>query len=241
MRMFIIFLTFISAFAHCQKSIKTYIPNNAKKYQDYVLVNNLKLIPDLIKPWYFDSLIEHETCVSLCSRRCWSPKARLKTKREEGAGLGQITRVFNRNGTTKWDMLRTLKFNHYKQLKNLTWKNIYDKPNLQVKALLLLWKSDFDYYKDKVDYNSIIWFADSAYNGGFKWLNRERELCKFTKHCNPKKWFNNVADIKSARARRKLYGNRSAWDINRHHVNNVRDRMLKYEKYYERYLDNKYK
>jgi len=36
----------------------------------------------------------------------------------------------------------------------------------------------------------------------------------------------------NARGYRKLYGNRTAWDINRHHVRDVKARMLKYFRYY---------
>ena len=237
MRFFMLFiLIFTLGFSRCHKHVKTFIPNNATKYQYYVLENNLKVLPNILVPWYFDALIEHETCITLCSKRCWSPKSRLKTSREEGAGLGQITRVFRRNGTVRWDMLRTLKIQYPTLLKNLTWKNIYNRPNLQIRALMLLWKNDYNYYRRYVNKNSVVWFADSAYNGGFKWLNRERELCKFTKNCDPNKWFGNVAKIKSRRAIRKLYGNRTAWDINRYHVKSVYKRTNKYKQYLNRAL-----
>ena len=219
-------------FSRCLLNYKKVIPHNADTYYPLVILtysdNPIKYVPTA----YFGALIEHETCITLCSKRCWNPDAELKTKREQGAGLGQITRVFNRNGTVRWDMLRTIKLLYPKQLKNLTWGNIKERPDLQIKALILMWGKNYKYFKNKVDKNSIIWFADSAYNGGFKWLNRERRLCKFKKGCDPKKWFNNVANIKSRRARKKLYGNRTAWGINRHHVLDVKIRMKKYENFY---------
>lgn len=211
-------------------NIRTYIPKNAHLYFTDVLIANLELMPNNIVTPYLGSLIEQETCISLTSRGCWNPRTGFRTRREEGEGLGQLTRVFTRNGKVRWDMLKTLKERYPTILKNLNWNNIKYKPKLQIKALILLWHSDFDYYKNSVDPDSRLWFADSAYNGGFKWLNRERRLCKFTKNCNPKKWFGNVALIKSFRAKRKLYGNRSAWDINRQHVRNVRLRYEKYQK-----------
>lgn len=239
MRMLILFiLTFTLSFSRCYKSVRTFIPPKAKYYQYYILENNLEFLPDEIVPWYFDALIEHETCITLCNKKCWNPKARLRTKREEGAGLGQLTRVFRKNGTVRWDTIRTLKMRYPKLLKNLTWKNVYNRPDLQIRALILLWKNDYRYYKGYVDKKSVVWFADSAYNGGFKWLNRERELCKFTKHCDPKKWFGNVARIKSRRAIRKLYGNRTAWDINRHHTRSVYIRTKKYKDLLKSILEN---
>lgn len=39
---------------------------------------------------YVGGLIEHESCISLTHSRCWNSAARLKTEKEEGAGLGQF-------------------------------------------------------------------------------------------------------------------------------------------------------
>jgi hypothetical protein len=194
-------------------------------------------MPNFILPPYFPALIEHESCVRLCgnnyyARRCWNPKSRLKTKREEGAGLFQITRVFNKAGRVRWDMLNTLRRKYPKQLHELNWNNIYNRPDLQIKAGLLLWRSNWDRLSKDIPVMSRIAFADSIYNGGYVWLYRERQICKLKKGCDPDKWFGNVEKIKSARAKRKLYGNRTAWDINRHHVKDVFTRIDKYLQYY---------
>ena len=218
------------ATARCPYNYKTYIPKNAYNYMDLVELDSIILNKNINLVPYFDALIEQESCVTLCSKKCWNPKARLKTKREEGAGLFQITRVFYPNGLVKWDMLRYLKLRYPKYLKDLTWKNIYNRPDLQILAGMLLWKSNMPLFIHKVDKDSLIWFLDSCYNGGFKYLYREMTICKLTKGCNPRKWFGNVAKIKSRRALHKLYGNRTAWDINRQHVKLVRARMQKYKK-----------
>ena len=196
-----------------------------------------KYMPNF-KPWqYFPALIEHETCITLCSKRCFNPKARLKTRREEGGGLGQITRVFRKNGMVKWDMLATLKRWYPKELSGLTWDNLYDRPDLQIKALVLLWRRNYNMLPKTIKGIDRIAFADSMYNGGYYWLRIERSICKLRKNCDPNKWFGNVEKIKSRRARRKLYGNRSAWDINRHHVRDVI--KIRLPKYLERYRDVK--
>jgi len=238
----ILLLALVFDFAHAKTScpVSTYIPDKAKKLLPtlYKEVDNI-IGKDFKYPFYFPALIEHESCVALCgkgywARRCWSPKARLKTKREEGAGFFQLTRTFTKTGRVRWDIVSWLKKLYPKELHELNWKNIYDRPDLQIKAGLLLWKRNFEMFSKNIPLESRIAFADSVYNGGFKYFNYERKKCKLMKGCDPDKWFGNVEKVKSRRAIRKLYGNRTAWDINRHHVKDViKVRMPKYKKNYE--------
>jgi hypothetical protein len=189
-------------------------------------------------PFYFPALIEQESCVRLCgnnywSRRCWSPKSRLKTKREEGAGFFQLTRVFTKTGMVKWDTIDILRKRYPKQLHKLNWNNVYNRPDLQILAGLLLWRKNFYMLSKFIPLEERIAFADSMFNGGYYYLNKERKKCKLVKSCDPDKWFGNVEKIKSRRAIRKLYGNRTAWDINRDHVRKVlKIRMPKYNMNY---------
>ena len=217
----------------CNHNYKTYIPKNAYNYMDLVQIDSIILNKNIILVPYYDALIEQESCVTVCGKRCWNPKSRLKTKREEGAGLFQITRVFYPNDTIKWDTLDMLKRRFPKYLAKLNWKNIYNRPDLQILAGILLWNSNKRLFVNKVNNKSLVWFLDSCYNGGFKYLYREMIECKLTKRCNPRKWFGNVELMKSRRALKKLYGNRSAWDINREHVRLVRERMAKYKKLFD--------
>lgn len=216
--------------------VKDYIPKNAEKYLPVMYKEVNKTIP-IDTPYYFGSLIEQESCVRLCgnnywARRCWSPISELKTKREQGVGFGQITRAWRRDGTLRFDTLANLKRKYPKELHELTWDNIKEKPDLQMKAIMLLWRDNFNMFTNDIPIQSRIAFADSIYNGGYVWLYRERQICKLKKGCDPDKWFGNVEKIKSARAKRKLYGNRTAWDINRHHVKDVFTRIDKYLQYY---------
>jgi len=223
---------------------KTYIPDKAKKLLPIVYEEVYKILGnDFNYPFYFPALIEHESCVKLCgnnywAKRCWSPKSRLKTKREEGAGFFQLTRVFNKTGRVKWDTIEYLRKRFPKELHELNWNNVYERPDLQIKAGILLWKSNFIKFSKNIPIETRIAFADSVYNGGWKYFRYERKYCGLIKNCDPNKWFGNVEKIKSKRARRKLYGNRTAWDINRHHVKDViKNRMSKYMK---DYLENGY-
>lgn len=75
-------------------------------------------------------------------------------------------------------------------------------------------------------------FADAAYNGGLKGVNEERRACLLTKGCDHTKWFGNT-ELLCLKSKAALYGNRSACDINRHHVTDViLTRSSKYNLYY---------
>ena len=230
MRFLIIFLS-VLLYSRCTVDYKTYIPENAKKLIPVVYKESVRLLPNFPLYSYFPALIEHESCITLCSKRCWNAKSRLKTSREEGAGLGQITRAWYKNGKLRFDTLAWLKRKYRKELKDLTWKNIYNKPNLQIRAMLLLWRNNYYRFPKTISFVNRLAFSDVSYNQGFYRTYRDRQLCKLTKNCNPKVWFNNVEKTCTA-SHKYLYGHRSPCDISRHHVRDVFTRIPKYYFYY---------
>jgi hypothetical protein len=228
---FTVLLTMCPAKASTDK--KTYIPTKAFQYFPLVIIAQEELYPEYIMPGYFGALIEHESCIGLLHKRCWDPTSRLKSKREEGAGLGQLTRAYNKYGGLRFDTVAELRIRYKEHLKELSWDNIYQRPDLQVKAIILLWKRKYDQVPIAVeDEIERIAMADAAYNGGNGGLNRDRRLCGLKKGCDPKYWFNNVEKTCS-KSKKPLYGNRSACDINRYHVRDVLTiRLKKYNRLY---------
>ena len=184
------------------------------------------------KAQYLASLIEHESCISLTHSKCWNSKSRLKSAREEGAGLGQITRAFKPDGTIRFDALSDLKYKYPKELLELSWQVVYDRPDLQIRALALMMRDNYQYFNKHVkDPHQAYAFADAAYNGGLGGVDHERRACKLASWCNPDKWFDNVEKL-CLKSKVALYGNRSACDINRHHVQDVINiRSAKYALY----------
>ena len=184
------------------------------------------------KASYLASLIEHESCISLTHSKCWNSKSRLKSAREEGAGLGQITRAFKPDGTIRFDALSNLKYKYPKELLELSWQVVYDRPDLQIRALALMMRDNYQYFNKHVkDPHQAYAFADAAYNGGLGGVDHERRACKLASWCNPDKWFDNVEKL-CLKSKVALYGNRSACDINRHHVQDVINiRSAKYALY----------
>lgn len=106
-------------------------------------------------------------------------------------------------------------------LKELTWSNVYTRPDLQIVGIILKMQDNYKYYKGKgSDFDEEYAFADAAYNGGIGGLDRERRICNLTKGCDPTKWFGHVENY-CLKSKTALYGQRSACDINRHHVKDV--------------------
>lgn len=91
-------------------------------------------------------------------------------------------------------------------------------------------KDLYEYYlPSSSSIDSALQFADAAYNGGVGGLDKERRACKLSSGCDHTKWYNNVEHY-CLKSKVAIYGNRSACDINRHHVNDVtRIRADKYK------------
>lgn len=184
------------------------------------------------KAAYLASLIEHESCISLKHSKCWNSQSRLRSDREEGAGLGQITRAFKADGSIRFDALSELKHKYPKELSELSWQVVYTRPDLQIRALTLMMRDNYQTFdKYVLDKREAYAFADAAYNGGLGGVNHERRACKLTSWCDPNRWFDNVEKL-CLKSKVALYGSRSACDINRHHVKDViNTRSDKYTKF----------
>jgi hypothetical protein len=212
--------------------VKTYIPAKAIPLLPVVVKEQKLYFSELPTPWYLGGLIEQESCISLTNSRCWSPTSQLKTSREFGAGLGQLTVSYAANGTVRGDNLADLRRRHYAELKEMSWSNIIQRPDLQIRSIILMTRDNYKTLYNVSDTAERINFADAAYNGGMGGLNKDRRLCGLTRNCNPQIWFKNV-EVTCSKSKKAIYGNRSACDINRTHVSSVRYlRMNKYEKYF---------
>lgn len=208
---------------------KAYIPSQAFEYLDTIKQEQHRLMPDFAYPFYFAGLIEHESCISLTHKRCWSITSELKTKRERGSGLFQLTQAYNTDGSIRFDTLSDLRKRHMAELSELSWSNITQRADLQIRAGILLSKNNYQaLYPIKDDYQRLA-MADAAYNGGLAGLKKERTVCGLAANCDPQKWFDHVEN-QCQKSKKPLYAGRSACDINRHHVVDVlTTRMPKYK------------
>ena len=196
------------------KAAHAQVPTRAHQHLPTLAAEIDRGWPEIPLRTYMPGLIEHESCISLTHSRCWSPTSRLKSAREEGAGLGQLTRAWHPDGRTRFDALANLRDQH-PALRDLDWATIYQRPDLQLRAV-----------RDPMQRLAM---ADAAYNGGLGGVNKERRACQLAAGCDPQQWWGHVERY-CLKSRQALYSGRSACDINRHHVLDVvKKRAPKYQ------------
>ena len=194
------------------------LPTGFSTYGPVLKAEQMRLWPQHPRPALLAGLVEQESCPSLTSKSCWNPSARLKTAREEGAGLGQITRAYRQDGSLRMDSLAGLRAHYGVELNEWSWSNVYARPDLQLRAIVLMSRDAVAAFPAGVP--ARLEFGDAAYNGGTRDVQNERRACALTPGCDPGQWFGNV-EAHCVKSRQALYGNRSACDINRLHVHNV--------------------
>ena len=147
--------------------------------------------------------------------------------------MGQITKAWTPTGQLRFDALAEIRDKH-KPLYELSWSNVYQRPDLQLRAVVLKMKDNYEYYKKYTKSDHALAFADAGYNGGIRGVDNERRACKLADNCDPAQWFDNVERF-CLKGKAALYGQRSACDINRHHVRDVLlTREPKYGKYFSK-------
>jgi hypothetical protein len=157
--------------------------------------------------------VEQETCPSVKSSLCWNPRTELRTSREYGFGLGQIT--------------VTAKFNNFDAAKRLDrslsdWR--WDErfvPDRQLRALVLMNKQCFQRLRYVEDDYERLAMSFSCYNGGLGGVLADQRLCAARKGCAPGVWFGHV-ELTSRKGKTAVAGyGQSFFEINRSYVRNV--------------------
>lgn len=176
-------------------------------------------------PAVLAALVEQESCISLKSKGCWNPAVRLKSSREEGAGMGQITRAYRQDGSMRFDALADLRDRYGAELGEWSWANVYQRADLQLRAIVLMSRDAAMPFRAAP---AMLAFGDAGYNGGAGGVQKERRACALASGCDPGQWFGHV-EAHCLKSRQTLYGGRSACDINREHVRNVL--LVRWKKY----------
>lgn len=207
------------------------VPAAAIELAPVAVIEIRRTWPDMPRRSYLGALIEKETCITLHHPSCWSPTARLKTSREEGAGLGQFTRAWHSDGRLRFDALTEVVAMAPEDLAELSWSSVYTRADLGIRAILVKTRDCDTRLRRLGEFADLdrVALCDAAYNGGWGGLQQDRKLCALTAGCDPAQWFGHVEHT-SGKSRVKWQGyGQSAFDINRAHVQaTVVDRRLKY-------------
>ncbi|MGL4233184.1 MAG: hypothetical protein ACRDAM_15810 [Casimicrobium sp.] len=152
-----------------------------------VLVREAARLRSPIPAYILAGQIDHETACPI-KTKCWNPRVEFKTSREQGVGLGQITRVFGR-----FDAVAEMRALHRQELEGFTWSSegIYD-PKLQLRAVVL--KNRDNHAVLAPLFNGDMLPALTAYNRGVGGVRADRRLCQVTDGCDPSKWTGHVAN-----------------------------------------------
>lgn len=226
----------LAAFTACNGGAPAYaaqaVPPGAVELLPVLVEQQRAIWPDAPVPSFLAGQIEQESCISLRHRKCWNPRAELKTSRENGIGLGQFTRAYRADGSIRFDTIKNLS-NTYESLRDWSWETRYD-ARYQITALVEMDKGIYERQRNAADELERLKFTLSAYNGGEAGLLQDRMLCRNTTGCDPARWTGNVA-LHSLKSKRPQSGyGQSFFSINREYVANVLElRRYKYASYFE--------
>ncbi len=196
---------------------RTYLPVLAKELQ--------VSWPDVSTKSVFAAQVRQETCAGLKSKKCWSPRAELKTEREYGFGLGQLT------VTAKFDNFKEAKKLH-PSLKDWTWENRYE-PQYQLRTMILMGKFNYGKFSWAESEHERLAFSFAAYNGGIGGVLSDRVVCRTVHTCDGARWFGHV-ELHSKKAKVAVSGyGKSFFEINREYVRHI---MLDYPVRYMPYF-----
>jgi hypothetical protein len=222
-----------NAFSAEQVAALPKLPIHAEKNLPLLKKHLADKWPTYETPWYISAQVEQETCVSLKAPHCWSETVELKTSREYGFGLGQLTVAYDKNGKERFNAFNDVR-KLDRDLANWSFDKRYD-PDKQ--ALAVVVRDKFEYGKiagapDPVEHSA---FFFNSYNGGAGGMMQDRRLCASTKGCDSSKWFGNVERTSyKSRVVQKGYG-KSFFDISREYPTNIiKIRSPKYKPYFDR-------
>jgi len=176
------------------------------EYRDTYFKWQLSLWPDLRPPNLVASLIYQESN--------WKPKAELKTDREYGIGLSQITIAYKADGSIRFDNFTEAK-KKYSQLKDWDYADRFNVEKHIIFAILEIKSLYSKFSNPSYDNVTRIALTLASYNGGMGGILKEIALCKSDASCNANYWFCNIA-YQSVRSKIPVKGyNKSFWQINR--------------------------
>lgn len=184
-----------------------------------VLAAEAQRLRSPVPAWVMAGQVDHETACPQ-PRKCWNPRAEFRTVREQGVGLGQITRVFGR-----FDALAEMRAAHLAELAGWSWESVGD-ARYQLRALVL--KNSDNHRALAPLFGDALAPVLTAYNRGVGGVRADRRLCEVTPGCDPSRWAGHV-ERACAGSKAVIAGTRlTACEISRRYAPDVLARAVKY-------------
>lgn len=231
MRALLTILLMACAWPASGQDVRTYVPTAAHQLCPQLADLQLKIWPAAPMPSFLCSQAEQESCISLKHSKCWNTRSQLKTSREWGRGIGQVTTAYRADGSIRFDKQAELR-EQYASLRGWT-SDKWDDVNYQLTAIVEMDHGIFRRMLAAATDRDRLAFTLSSYNGGESGVRQDRLLCRNTRECDPAIWFGNV-ELYSLKSRKPNPGyGASAFKINREYIHLVMDvRRPKYEQFF---------
>lgn len=186
--------------------------------------------PDNVCRSFIAGQIEQETCANF--KKCWNSTTELKTDREYGFGLGQITIAFNKDGSERFNNFKEA-VRKYHELADWRWA---DRFNIRAQLIYLLLECRASYNKWKSYFDGDIQIFAAvfvSYNAGSGTVLKRIGLCRITGDCNTRCWFGGLESIHLKQEEVLLYGRQLYARRNEYPHNIIFVRSKKYESFFQ--------
>lgn len=227
--MFLIWITMQSV-AHGATLCQKQTVDKAKPYLSMMADTFNQYWPDAPMKYIEPGKLDRETaCPNI--KKCWNPYVELKTSREWGIGLSEITKTWNKDGTVRFDNWTEAKRKYKEQLAG--W-NFEGDAKYEAKYHII-----YSILEDKGNYkrmailfeNTIDRWAGTlvSYNAGGGRVNSRFAICKITEGCDTSKWFGGLETVSSSAEKKSvIYGVSLQKRVNDYPFDVIFKRSLKY-------------
>jgi len=187
----------------------------------------MPMLIDIFKQYWIEAPMKHIEPGKVEQESLWKEKAELKTSREYGIGLVQITQAFRKDGSVRFDNFLEAKKRYKEFLGDWQWEDRFN-PKYQLTYSILT---------DKHNFNILSFFKNPqerwagtlvCYNAGCGTVLNRKALCRATKGCDITKWFGGLDSVHLKSEEVLLY-NKPLWIARNSYPTSVFDRSIKYK------------
>lgn len=198
----------------------SHLPGQAARLLPQLSGELIRFWPSLKPKAFVAAVIEQESG--------WQVRATLRTQRELGCGLGQITLASRADGSVRFDALQESK-RLDPSLAGWNWRDCYQE-QYQLRGVVLKLRSNDQHCRALMADNlESLACAAAQYNGGAGSVTRRIHLCHARPGCDPQRWFGHL-EYQVVQSTRITAGyGESFASINSRYPARVFARMAKYE------------